>query len=113
MQAQTSLGMTTSINNGYILDISYHGARLVLEKELTAMVTNINVGVKLKTTGIERDMDLNAKISMKSALDDSYPECRFAYGVEFFEMDPTDEMFLRAFCLLEINRGKALLCLWN
>jgi c-di-GMP-binding flagellar brake protein YcgR len=110
VNAHTGLGMTTSVICGHMLDISYGGARLVLEKELTTLVTKITIGVMLESEGLEKNISLKAEIRNKSALSEYHPDCTFAYGVEFVGVDPVDDLFLRAFCLQEVNRGKALLC---
>ncbi len=110
VSAHTGLGMTTSAILGYMQDVSYGGARLVLEKELTAMVTTISIGVMLESEGLERNMTLQAKVRNNAELAKDYPNCGFAYGVEFTEIDPVDDLFLRTFCLQEANVGKALLC---
>ena len=106
----TGMGMTTSSIHGNMLDVSRGGARLVLEKELTTMVTQISLGVMLESQGLERDMTLTAKVSNTAETSDLYPECGFAYGVEFIEIDEVDDLFLRSYCLQEINRGRALMC---
>ena len=106
----TGMGMTTSSIHGNMLDVSRSGARLVLEKELTTMVTKISLGVMLESQGLERDMTLTAKVTNTAETSDLYPECSFAYGVEFIEMDEIHDLFLRSYCLQEINRGRALLC---
>ena len=110
VSAHTGLGMTTSAISGHMLDVSYGGARLVLEKELTAMVTKITVGVMLESDDLQRNMDVAAEIRNNAELAKDYPDCGFAYGVEFINIDPVDDLFLRAFCLQEIGRDKALLC---
>lgn len=106
----TDMGTTTSSIQGYMLDVSLGGARIVLEKELTAMVTKISIGVMLTSEGIERDLTLMAEIRKPAELSKDYPECGFAYGVEFISVELVDELFLRAYCLQEVNRGRALLC---
>ena len=110
VNAHTGLGMTTSAIHGHMLNSSYGGARLVLEKELTNMVTKISIGVKLESEGLERDMTLMAELRNKAELADDYPECGFAYGVEFIDVDAVDDLFLRCFCLQEINHGRELMC---
>lgn len=99
--AHTGLGMTTSAINGYMLDVSYGGARLVLEKELTGMVTKISVGVMLSSQQVERDFTVMAEVRNRSKAVDDYPKCQFAYGVEFVEISEADDLFLRCVCLQE------------
>ncbi len=106
----TGMGMTTSSIHGNMLDVSRGGARLVLEKELTTMVTKISLGVMLESQGLERDMTLTAKVVNTAEISDLYPECGFAYGVEFIDMDEVNDLFLRSYCLQEISRGRALMC---
>ncbi len=110
VNAQTGLGMTTSTISGYMLDVSYGGARLVLEKELTAMVTKLEVGVMLSTEGLERDMTLIGEVRNKAALSEDHPDCGFAYGVEFTEVKPDDDVFLRCFCLQQQMQGRIVSC---
>lgn len=107
---QTDLGMSTSSITGYMMDVSYGGARIVLEKEITAMVTSLNIGVQLSAGGLERDMKLVAEVRNDAALSEDYPECGFAYGIEFIKIEDVDDLFLRCFCLNEKERGRALLC---
>lgn len=110
VNAHTGLGMITSAISGYMMDVSYGGARLVLEKELTNMVTKINIGVMLESEGLERNMTLTAELRKKAELANDYPACGFAYGVEFIELNEVDDLFLRCFCLQEINQGRELMC---
>jgi hypothetical protein len=104
------LGMKTSSLAGYMLDVSVGGGRITLEKELTAMVTKIDVGVKLVHADFERDMTLAAKVKNNAALSDSYPECGFSYGIEFIDIESVDALFLQAYCLRAALDNKALLC---
>ena len=104
--AHTGLGMTSGNITGYMLDVSYGGARLVLEKELTKMVTKISLGVMLSNDELKRDFTLMAEIRNPSSPVDDYPKCQFAYGVEFIEVNEVDDLFLRSFCMLEQQRGR-------
>ena len=105
----TNIGMTTDAIFGHVLDISYSGARLVTEKELTSMVTKVSLGVFLSEGGIARDMDLTAEIRNQAELSPDYPDCGFAYGVELIDLDETDALFLRAVCLQKIQQQRYLL----
>lgn len=107
---QTGLGMSTSSISGYMMDVSYGGARIVLEKEITSMVTSLSIGVQLSAGELERDMTLMAEVRNDAVLADDYPECGFAYGVEFTKVDDVDDLFLRCYCLCEKERGRALPC---
>ncbi len=106
----TALGMKTSSLTGYMLDVSVGGGKIVLEKELTNMVTKIDVGVMLSQPGFERDMTLQAKVKNNAELSEWYPECGFAYGVEFIDIDSVNALFLQAYCLRSTLDNKALLC---
>jgi c-di-GMP-binding flagellar brake protein YcgR len=108
--AYTSMGTTSSSIHGFMLDVSRGGARLVLEKELTSMVTKVSVGVMLESQGLERDMTIMAELRKSAEVSDNYPECGFAYGVEFIEVDPVNGLFLHCYTLQEVARGRALLC---
>ncbi|MEE8060030.1 MAG: PilZ domain-containing protein [Pseudomonadales bacterium] len=110
VNAHTSLGMTASTIHGHMMDVSYGGARIVLEKQLTTMVTKISIGVMLESEGLERNMTLTAEICDQAELAKDYPECGFAYGVEFIAVDLVDNLFLRSFCLQEISRNRELMC---
>ena len=102
----TGLGMTTSTMSGYMLDISLGGARLVLEKELTAMVTKLSIGVMLSAGDLERDIVVMAQVRNHSKPVDDYPQCHFAYGVEFIEVGEVESLFLRSFCQQEQMRKR-------
>ena len=108
VSAHTGLGMTTSAISGYMLDVSYGGARLVLEKELTAMVTKISIGVMLSAQDLERDITVMARIKNQSKRADDYPHCSFAYGVEFIELGELEALFLRSFCQQQQLRGRVV-----
>lgn len=108
VSALTGLGMKTAAISGYMLDVSRGGARLVLEKELTAMVTSITIGVMLSCEELERDLELSAKVRNQSRVSDDHPDCNFAYGVEFIELGEMETLFLRYFCLHEKQRGFVL-----
>lgn len=110
VNAHTGLGMTTSAIHGYILDISFEGARLVVEKELTSMVTKISVGITLRSEELKHDMTLSAEIREASRLSDDHPDYKFAYGIHFIDLEPMDSLFLRSFCLQEKVLGHAQLC---
>jgi hypothetical protein len=107
---KTALGMDTSAMHGYILDVSYSGARIVVEKELTKMVTQASVGVKLSLPGLERDMTLMVKICKASTIDSGHPEYNFAYGVRFVELSDTDNYFIQALCSRMELQSRQLLC---
>jgi len=96
--AYTGLGMTSAPITGHMLDVSATGARLVVEKELTNMVTKISVGVMLERDGFKRDMTLMAEVQGKNERSKFYPECSFGYGIKFIELDSVDQLFLKAFC---------------
>ena len=95
---KTALGMDTSPMHGYILDVSCSGARIVVEKELTAMVTHISMGVMLSAAGLERDMTVLAKVVAASKTSDEHPDYHFAYGLQFLDLQAIDQYFLQAFC---------------
>lgn len=107
---KTALGMNTSALHGYMLDVSLSGARIILEKEITSMVTELSVGVMLDSQGLERDMELTAEQRKPAELSEQYPECGFAYGIEFKALTEIDELFLRSFTQQEVARGRALMC---
>ena len=110
INAHTGLGMTSASIHGYMLDVSTGGARLVVEKELTAMVTKISVGVMLATADLERDMTLTAQIRRQCELSPYHSDCKFAYGVEFIDIGEVDRLFLRSFCQHHILNNNVLLC---
>lgn len=99
VSAMTGLGMKTSAISGYMLDVSRGGARLVLEKELTAMVTQLSVGVMLSAGDLKRNLQLTAVVSNQSKPVEQYSQCPFAYGIEFRELPEPEDLFLRCFCL--------------
>ncbi len=105
----TGLGMKTSVVHGYMLDVSKSGARIVLEKELTTLITKIDIGVLLDEQELKRDMTLLGEVRNKAALSEEYPDCSFAYGIEFVEKTEIDALFLQAYCLQEILSEKALM----
>ena len=107
---QTALGMATSAMHGYMLDVSASGARIVVEKELTKMVTQISVGVLLENQSLSRDMTLNAKICKKAQLSSEYPDYSFAYGIEFCDLNETDAYFIQALCLQMELQSRQLIC---
>ena len=107
---QAALGMATSAMHGYMLNVSCLGARIVVEKELTSMVTLISVGVFLNIPGLERNMMLNAKICKQAPPSDEHPEYGFSYGIAFESLDDTDKYFLNAFCFqMELQSRQILI----
>lgn len=110
VKAHTGLGMTSASIFGHMLDVSTGGARLVVEKELTSMVTKVSIGVMLAKDDLKRDMTLTAQLCGQRELSDIYPECGFAYGVQFIEQDPVDALFIRSFCQHNILNDRYLLC---
>ena len=105
----TGLGMKTSVIHGYMLDVSKNGARIVLEKELTTLITKIDIGVMLTAQDLNRDMTLMGEVRNKAGLSEDYPDCSFAYGIEFIEKNEIDALFLQAYCLQELISEKALM----
>lgn len=108
VSALTGLGMKTGSISGHMLDISRSGARLVLEKELTAMVTSLTVGVMLEAGDLKKNLELQAKVARPATKSEDYPECNFAYGVEFTESGELETLFLRCYCLQQQAAGKLL-----
>jgi c-di-GMP-binding flagellar brake protein YcgR len=109
VSAFTGLGMTSGVISGHMLDVSRGGARLVLEKELTSIVTKLEIGVMLSAQDLERDITLTAQVKNQAKTVEQYPECGFAYGVEFTEVAELEALFLRSFCLQEQLRGRVVL----
>tara|TARA_R110000868_G_scaffold408964_2_gene693502 strand:- start:91573 stop:92280 length:708 start_codon:yes stop_codon:yes gene_type:complete len=107
---KTALGMDTSTMHGHILDVSCAGARIVVEKELTAMVTQISLGVMLSLPSLERDMTIMAKVVKASAISSDHPDYPFAYGLRFVGLPAIDSYFLQAFCYQMELQGRQLLC---
>lgn len=105
----TGMGMKTSVIHGYMLDVSRNGARIVLEKELTALITKIDIGVMLAEQNLKRDMALTGVVRNKADLSLGYPDCSFAYGIEFIEKNEIDSLFLQAYYLQELLSEKALM----
>jgi PilZ domain/Flagellar protein YcgR len=110
IKAHTGLGMASASIYGHMLDVSTSGARIVVEKELTKMVTKIDLGVMLSKDDLERDMNLTAQIRKPSELSEYHSECGFAYGVQFLELNAEDELFLRCFCQHNQLSDNILLC---
>ena len=106
----TELGMTTASISGYMKDVSVEGARIVLKKELTPLVTKSSVGVTLSSLDVSREMVLIAQVRNEAELSDDYPECGFAYGIQFIELDDADASFLRILSLQESARDRGILC---
>lgn len=106
----TALGMATSAMHGHMLDVSCSGARIVVEKELTTMVTQISVGVLLESQGLKRDMNLAAKICSKAKTSSDYPDYGFAYGITFVDVDEVSQYFLQAFCFQMELQSRHLIC---
>lgn len=106
----TALGMATSAMHGYLLDISISGARMLVEKELTKMVTSIKLGVFLSIPGLERDLTLQAKVCKVSTRSEEYPDYPFAYGIKFLELNEIDRYFLQAYCYQLQLQARQLLC---
>ena len=104
----TGLGIKTRVMHGYMLDVSEHGARIVVEKELTSMITQIDVGVQLSAHALERNMTIIAQVRNNAALAEDYPDCGFAYGIEFIEVDAADGLFMTAYCLRQTLDNLAL-----
>ncbi|MGK0500521.1 MAG: hypothetical protein ACJAYG_002172 [Oceanicoccus sp.] len=110
VSGHTGMGMITHSISGFMLDVSSNGARIVLEKELTSMVTKVDLGVMLVSQGLERDISIMAEVRNTAEVSADYPSCGFAYGLEFIELEDINNYFLQAYCLQEVARGRALLC---
>lgn len=107
---QTALGMATSSLHGYVLDISQQGACIVVEKELTKMVTEVTLGVCLSMDHLTRDMNLSAKLSRRLPAAEQHPDYHFSYGVSFLNVTDIDQYFLAAFCQGMVLKNNQVLC---
>lgn len=107
--AHTGMGMSSSAIAGRLIDISEGGLRLLAAKELTKLVTTIDLSFSLSDQVLEKPLNLSARLRNKAARSDQYPEYPFAYGVQFFDVAEIDRYFLRAYCLAASERGRAVL----
>ena len=110
VNAHTGLGMTSSAIAGAMLDVSEGGARIVTEKELTAMVKKLTLSVSLAGLGMKKDLSIDAVLKNQAATSSDYPKYGFAYGIAFIGLEAVDEYFLQAFCLNHILQDKILMC---
>jgi hypothetical protein len=106
----TKMNMDTYLIKGHILDVSFSGARIVLEKELTKMVTHLSLTVLLSDGVIEKEVKLTAKIRNPSEPSKEHPECGFSYGLKFMDVPEMESLFLRVICLQHIQQQKLLRC---
>ena len=107
--AHTSLGMSTGSIHGQVLDVSTAGIRVVCEKELTSMVTEVEVGLYLSAYDLQRDMTVFTTIANKSAPSADYPDYPYGYGLALDRLDEADYWFLHAYCLEHIIRQRVIL----
>lgn len=110
LQAHTSLGITAQTIHGNMLDLSEHGARVVLEKELTNMVTKVELGVYIEGGGMKRDMTLFAQLKNTAPISDDYPDCGYGYGLKFIERRAADAYFIKAYCQQLQLQGRGISC---
>lgn len=106
--ATTELGMKSGSINGQLIDLCEVGAKLVTDKELTKIVTQMNLTFRLADDVIQHDLDINATISAALASDDGGGPFPFTYGVKFTNISVMDSFFLRAYCLHQIGNGNVL-----
>lgn len=97
--AQTKLGVAIKPLSGLVLDVSETGARIALEKELTAMVNQVKLGFDLPALGKLRSLTINGVIRQALPIDAQQYGFRYAYGVEFIELDDLSSLALHVFTL--------------
>jgi hypothetical protein len=97
--AQTSLGVAIKPMRGLVLDMSETGARIVVEKALTAMVNQVELSFDLPAMGKLRPILINGVIRQNLSIDPQQYGFAFAYGVEFLELDDLPSLALHVFTL--------------
>lgn len=99
LSAQTTLGMALKPLAGMVLDISETGARIALEKQLTALVNDVQLSFELPALGKLRLLTVNGVIRQSLSADLRAAGFNFVYGVEFLELDELASLALRVFTL--------------
>lgn len=97
--AQTKLGVAIKPLYGLVLDISETGARIAVEKELTALVNQVALSFDLPAMGKMRPLTINGVIRQSLPVDPQHYGFGFAYGVEFIELEDLPSLALHVFTL--------------
>lgn len=108
MVAQTSFGISTGSMPGRFVDISVNGARIALQKELSAAVLQITVSAKLVVAGTEQELEVAATIKRAFGRDETMADKPFVYGVSFENMPPLQTLLVLALCH-ELQSGASLM----
>ncbi len=107
MIAQTSFGISTGKMPGRFVDISVNGARIALQKELSAAVLQITLSAKLIVAGTEQELEVAATIKRAFGRDETMADKPFVYGVSFEKMPPLQTLLVLALCH-ELQSGASL-----
>ncbi|MET0377844.1 MAG: flagellar brake domain-containing protein [Spongiibacteraceae bacterium] len=107
MIAQTSFGISTGRMPGRFVDISVNGARIALQKELSAAVLQITVSAQLVVAGTQQEMEVTATIKRAFGRDETMIDKPFVYGVSFENMPPLQTLLVLALCH-ELQSGASL-----
>lgn len=107
MIAQTAFGISTGRMPGRFVDISINGARIALQKELSAAVPQIAISARLVVAGTGQELQVKAAIRRAFGRDDTMADRPFVYGVSFEEVPPLQTLLILALCH-ELQSGSAL-----
>lgn len=108
MVAQTQFGISTGRMPGRFIDISVNGARIALQKELSAAVQQITLTADLVVAGTQQELAVNACIKRAFGRDENTPDRPFLYGVSFENVPPLQTLLILALCH-ELQSGSALM----
>jgi hypothetical protein len=107
MVAQTSFGISTGKMPGRFVDISVNGARIALQKELSAAVPKVTLSAQLVVAGTQQELAVTAAIKRAFGRDETMADKPFVYGVSFEDMPPLQTLLVLALCH-ELQSGASL-----
>jgi hypothetical protein len=98
LTAATGLGITTSRSGGRFCDISLNGAKLALERELTATASQVTLTATVTVAGMAQQLEVQGHIQRAFGREDKVPGCPFGYGIAFAALPPPQRLLLLALC---------------
>ncbi len=95
--AYSAIGVATSYLDGRFLDISVNGTRVSLEKELSSVVTRLDITATISVAGTEQQLALKTDMKRSFGRGDKGDQ-GWHYGLAFQELTPPQKLLLLALC---------------
>jgi hypothetical protein len=96
--ARSSIGIATARTAGRFVDISPAGARVALERELSSVVTQLDIAAQPVVAGARQTLQLTAEVKRNFGRDARDERLPFHYGLAFPLLTPAQRLLMLALC---------------